>query len=173
MRKLLPFLFLALVAGCSSGSTEPTATKTFDGCTSEDFSYSVGVTEGAAGTSYTTLIFTNTSQQECTLEGVPSAQPVTGDSHKAVGPASSANDVTGRGEAVLLKPGDTASVQYAVATASNYSADECVVASSDGVMIGFDTPKAQISNFFPMAGYEVCTKITSTFVSGVVPGADG
>lgn len=174
MRKICVILLALLLTACSSAQPEaPKPTPKVQGCGDGDFSYSVGVTEGAAGTSYTTFIFENISDHECTLEGVPTAQPVGGESAEPIGPESKKNDFADRGDPVVLQPGQRASVMFAVATASNYPADECVAIRADGVSVTFDTAKTNLTKVFTLRGYEVCTEIPSTSISGVVAGVEG
>lgn len=175
MRKLTIAALIILLTACSSSTKTPAQTPTAsnEGCTSSDFAYSVGETEGAAGTSYTTLIFENIGKQSCTLVGTPTAQPVGGESAKAIGPESTKNEVEGRGDQVVLKPGEKASVLYAVATASNYTPEECVAVDSDGVEVTLSGELLNLSHVFALRPYEVCTKLSSTFISGVVSGANG
>lgn len=170
MRRIL-VLFLLLTA-CSSAAPEAMPDPTPTGCSSGDFAYSVGATEGAAGTSYTTLIFTNTSTRECTLEGVPGAQPVSG--QEPVGPESKHNDLSGKVETIVVKQGEKASVLFAVATASNYPTEECVPLESDGVMVTLGSESARkIEHTFSLRSFDVCTELASTSISKVARGIQG
>lgn len=71
-------------------------------CASAQLSVSLGQADGAAGTSYTPLIFTNTSGSTCTLNGHPGVSYVTGDTGQQVG-APAVRE--GSGTTVLLRPG--------------------------------------------------------------------
>lgn len=165
MRKILLLIALLVLAGCSSSDSKiekPAA------CGETDFSYSVGATEGAAGTNYTPLIYTNTSDRACVFEGMPTAQPVLGEEQSNASEPSKQNASTGITEPLTLESGDQASVLFAVATASNYPDEECVSSQADGVRVTFKKPS--FTAYFSLPGYEVCTKLVNTFVSGIVAG---
>lgn len=140
-------------------------------CSTEDLRSSVGVTEGAAGTSYTTLVLTNTGAHSCTLEGTPRAQPVLGSDRTPVAGQSGENPLDGAGASIELAPGTgTAHLLYGVAEASNYPSNDCEAAESDGVVVTFADGPAVF--YFPLRSYQTCTKTTSTFISGVLPGSE-
>lgn len=166
-------MLAVLVSGCSTSPdvSHPADTAMTVGCNSNDFSYSVGITEGAAGTGYTTLIFRNIGKGQCILAGTPFAQPL--NDGEAVGPSSTRNEIEGRGDQVTIEPGERASILYAVATASNYPPEECVPAESDAVKIVFSSELVEAAHVFTLPGYQVCTRLSSTFVSGVVAGENG
>ena len=166
MRKTALVLILIALAGCSSQKPQE-GIELAKECAPIDFTFSVGATEGAAGTSYTPLIFTYNGSKPCTLQGAPVAQPVSGEA--AIGLTSKTN--VGEAKAVTLKSGDKASVLFAVATAANYTPEECQVAESNGVNLMFNSPA--LSAYFSLPTYEVCTKLQSTLVSPIVAGVDG
>lgn len=176
MKRILIAVVALVLAGCGGSSTNSNAsvspTPTQSGCSDNDFAYSVGVTEGAAGTSYTTLILTNTSNRECRLEGVPTAQPVVGVDRKAVGTPSGENPMPDRGGLVQLAPGEKASVIYGIATASNYPVDDCEPTTSDGVVVTFTLPQSSLAAYFALRDYDVCTKVVSTYISGIAAGTE-
>lgn len=144
-------------------------------CTVRNFVVSVGTTQGAAGTQYTPLIFHNHQPSTCSLSGIPSAQPVYGAKKIKVGPPAIKNAVTGRGATVnLVGLSGTASVEYAMGTAANYPKEKCLPKLVDGVIITFPNWKGTIAHqYFPMAKNFVCTKLSSTRISGVVLGSMG
>lgn len=164
MRKLIALVGLLIIVGCSStGSEKPDSNSA---CTEKNFSFSIGAMEGAAGTNYIPLIFTNTGDRPCLFEVMPTAQPVLGQSDAA--PQSQQNPSTGTTGSLTLESGDQASVLFAIATASNYPSEECVSSQADGVRVTFKKPL--LTAFFSLPGYEVCTKLTNTFISGIVAG---
>lgn len=169
MRKFLVLVIAVLLAACSSSSKK--AETTTSGCGVKDYAYSVGQSEGAAGTSYTPLILTNVSNRECTLDGVSQAQPISNGA--LVGLESRPNTAGDVVSTIIVKPGEKVSVLYAVATASNYPSDECVIATSDGVRLTFSGKDSTFSADFDLPGYEICTKLSNTLISRPVAGANG
>lgn len=169
MRKLAVALIALALVGCSSNSIKESDKPS--GCSDKDYTLSVGASEGAAGTSYMPLVMTNSSTRECTVTGVPNVQPISnGD---PVGPPSRPNVGGDTLATLILKPGESASVLYAIATASNYPAEECVIASSDGVRLTLSNGSSDFSAAFAIPEYEVCTKLSSTLISKLVPGNQG
>lgn len=169
MKKFAILLVSVVLAACSSTATKEESKPV--GCGVKDFSYGVGQTEGAAGTSYTPLVLTNISTRDCVIETLTTAQPISGGD--LTGLPSRQNGVPNSAATLTLKAGEKASVLYAVATASNYPADECVVTPSDGVRVTVSTGQSKFSTDFAMPTYDVCTKLSSTLISSFVPGAEG
>jgi hypothetical protein len=165
------------LAGCSGGASpgsysqrSPTSPASAS-CSADDLAISVGTTQGAAGTSYTTLIITNDGSAQCTLSGTPSAQPVIGAQHTSVGPLAKEMPMGARGGEVVLEPGDQANVVYGMATAANWPAEECDAKPADGVVIHFNSALLSFSDYAAMPIADVCTKIPSTIIAGVEEGA--
>lgn len=166
MRKILALVALLVLVGCSSSAEkveEPTA------CGEGDFSYSVGPSEGAAGTNYTPLIYTNTSDRACVFEGLPTAQPIRGTERFNASPQSQQNAQGSTNGSLTLQPGAQASMLFAVATASNYPTEECVPDVADGVKVTFKKTPG-FTAYFTVPDFEVCTKLSNTFISGIVAG---
>ncbi|MDQ2883926.1 MAG: DUF4232 domain-containing protein [Actinomycetota bacterium] len=84
---------------------------------------SLGPPEGAAGSVYRVLIFTNTGSQACTLQGFPGVSHVAGDGGQQVGPA--AERVGDAGGSVRIAPGATGSAQLQLVNVVNYDAAVC------------------------------------------------
>ena len=78
-------------------------------CRSAQLTPSLGPPEGAAGSVYRVLIFTNTGSQACAMQGFPGVSYVAGDVGQQVGPA--AERVGDAGGSVRIAPGATASAQ--------------------------------------------------------------
>jgi hypothetical protein len=80
---------LATVATTSAGATAPAskvASHTVANCSPKTMSVSLGQSQGAAGTMYHPVIFTNTGSR-CQIFGIAAIQPVTA-THQPVGPAA-------------------------------------------------------------------------------------
>jgi hypothetical protein len=146
MKSFLPLLAVPVVAlalaGCGatdapapgpSASTTTTTTNTTADttthtatprCHTGDLRLSLGQGEGAAGTGYRALLFTNKSGHRCTLYGYPGVSWVTGDRGTQVNepfrrePGDKAVKVT-------LPPGGIAHAVLASADPGVFPADEC------------------------------------------------
>lgn len=154
-------LFLVLAAGCSSGGTSgtptnspspgPTATETTSAtaaptqsptqtsgggtpmCTTEHLQISLGPSEGAAGSVYTTVIFRNTGSVTCHLGGFPGVSYVAGSDNHQVGAAA---EMSGeRGADVQLAPGGTAGAALQMVNVANYDPAACQPTPVSGVRV--------------------------------------
>jgi hypothetical protein len=93
-------------------------------CPTSALKASVGTGNGAAGSTYYPLEFTNTSSTACTLFGYPGVSFVTGTGGSQIGRAASRNPaVTSR--LVTIAPGSTAHATLQVVNAMNYPGAEC------------------------------------------------
>lgn len=110
-------------AGSAATSAPPTGSVAAPGCRSAQLAASLGPPEGAAGSVYRVLIFTNTSNRDCQLRGFPGVSYVAGDGGQQVGPA--AEQVGDRGGSVRIAPGATASAQVQLVNVANYDAATC------------------------------------------------
>jgi hypothetical protein len=92
-------------------------------CKVADLNVSLSQGEGAAGTYYRGLIFTNKGGRTCTMQGFPGVSFVAGDDGHQVGPAAYRNGV--KGPVVTLKPGDTAYSEVGFVQVANYDPAVC------------------------------------------------
>jgi septal ring-binding cell division protein DamX len=93
-------------------------------CTTGDLHLSVGAANGAAGSFYYPLQFTNTSAGTCTMYGYPGVALVSQPGGSVIGAAAVRNP-TFPAEVVTLAPGAVAHASLQVAVAENYSASAC------------------------------------------------
>ncbi len=92
-------------------------------CKVADLKLSFGGGEGAAGTTYRNLVFTNKGTRTCTMQGYPGVSYVTGDDGRQVGPA--AYRVGEKGPVITLKPGGTAFTPIGFVQVANYDPAVC------------------------------------------------
>lgn len=92
-------------------------------CRSAQLTPSLGPPEGAAGSVYRVLVFTNTGSQACGMQGFPGVSYVAGDMGQQVGPA--AERVGDAGGSVRITPGATGSAQLQMVNVANYDAAVC------------------------------------------------
>jgi len=108
-----------------AGSTSPgSAGNGLAGCTTQDLQVKAGTSEGAAGSLYQTLDFTNVSSASCTLYGYPGVSLAAGSPAAQVG-AAAARSTTAAPAVVTLAPGQTANALLRIVQALNYPQATC------------------------------------------------
>ena len=106
-------------AGSTSGGSAGLA-----GCATGDLKVSTGNPEGAAGSTYLSIRFTNTSSASCTLYGYPGVSLAAGSPTAQVGAAAD-RQVTAPASVVTLEPGQTGSALLRIVQALNYPTATC------------------------------------------------
>ena len=125
----------------STGSTTPSASPVAasssavagpSNCLASGLQAQVGVSQGAAGTIYSTVVLTNTSNATCTLYGYPGASFVTGVGGVQVGLPATKDPVVAK-TLVTLAPGGQAAFLLGVHEAGAYPT--CIMTSVDWLRI--------------------------------------
>ncbi len=100
-------------------------------CTTADLKVTRGQSNGAAGTIYYNIDFTNTSSTSCFMQGYPGVSLVSaGDgSGSQIGADAKRTPVTPSHQ-VVLSPGQVANAQLGVAEAGNFPASTCKVVTA-------------------------------------------
>ena len=93
------------------------------GCFASELKIDLGEPDGAAGSVYYPLVFTNTGRRVCELHGFPAVSYVDGPNGTQVGNAASRSGE--EGEVVSLPPGGSASATVRLAQVGNYPAGLC------------------------------------------------
>jgi hypothetical protein len=83
-----------------------------------------GTGEGAAGSTYIPIVFTNNSTAACTLYGYPGVSLAGGTPVRQIGVAADENPSTPR-RLVTLRPGSSASALLRIVAAQNFPAARC------------------------------------------------
>jgi hypothetical protein len=117
-------------------------------CRSSDLTVSLGATEGAAGSVYRVLVFTNRGSRSCELLGFPGVSYVAGDDGHQVGPAAARDG--DRGESVSIAPGRTASAQLRQVNVANFDAAVCQPTPVRGLRVY--PPGETAAIFVPLGG---------------------
>jgi hypothetical protein len=117
-------------------------------CKAADLKLGVGQSEGAAGTVYRSVLFTNKGNRSCTIQGFPGVSYVTGDDGHQVGPA--AVRVGAKGAVITLAPGATAQAPVGFTQVRNFDPAACKPTSVKGLRIY--PPHDTASMFLPMDG---------------------
>jgi hypothetical protein len=84
----------------------------------------LGVSQGTAGSVYTTIVFTNISNSTCTLYGYPGVSLQTARPLQQIGKPAKENPLTPR-KLVTLQPQTAANALLRIVDAGNYPASTC------------------------------------------------
>ncbi len=142
-------------------------------CAASQLQLSIGPENGAAGSLYYPVQFTNTSGVSCTLYGYPGVALVTAPDGSIVGAAAVRNP-TFPAELVTIAPGGVAHAPLQVAVAANYPAPVCDPATAHWLQV---YPPGSYTALFVEFTAQTCTKPVgdgSTLgIYVVLPGATG
>jgi hypothetical protein len=127
-------------------------------CKAGDVSLSLGAGDSGAGTTYRPLIIKNISGHECTIQGFPGISYVGGQDGHQIGKAAFREG--GKGDAVELAPGQSASAVIGFAQVANFDAATCQPEQIKGLRVYL--PQETASLFLPLEG----TGCASTAIPG-------
>jgi hypothetical protein len=108
----------------AASATTPAASSGPGPCPTRSLRLKMGATQGAAGSVYTTIVFTNISDATCTLYGYPGVSLTTGKPGTQIGKAAKENPATPR-RLVTLQPQTSANALLRIVNAQNYPASRC------------------------------------------------
>ena len=110
----------------SSAAVNPNATAAGGppGCATRDLKATVGVAQGAAGSVYQVIDFTNIGTASCSLYGYPGIALAGGSPVTQIGMAASRSPQAGPA-LVTLKPGAVANTLLRITEAQNYPTSKC------------------------------------------------
>jgi hypothetical protein len=139
-------------------------------CRSSNLAVRLGRGEGAAGTEYVAIIFTNRGTFGCSLRGYPGVSSVGGDDGHQIGrPAT--RELPSKVRTITLAPGGVASAAYGQADALNFPKAKCHPASSRGLRVY--PPNLTLARFLPWKHLACSLPVDDGFVQPVVRGATG
>jgi hypothetical protein len=143
-----------------------TATSGIATCALSTLTISLGETQGAAGSRYVPILFTNKGAVACTLNGYPAVSFVGQGNGTQIGPPAD-NDPTTTPALQTVQPGQAVSALLRVAVAQNFSG--CTVVTPDGFRIA--PPGSSASAFVPMTSLQACDNpsIHLLTVQSIVP----
>lgn len=104
--------------------TSPATPGAAAACATRDLQAKVGVTQGAAGSTYQVIDFTNIGTAPCTLSGYPGVSLASGTPVTQVGAAAS-RSTSAAPTVVTLSPGRTANALLRIVQALNYPTATC------------------------------------------------
>jgi hypothetical protein len=173
-RALLVVGFVASTLVIPLSSVNPSnAALTVPNCQTGAIKVSIGQSNGAAGTIYWSVIFTNIGTSTCHLSGVPAIQPAT-TSQIPVGPPARSNSTGMMGVLITLAPKKSASVAWGVGETGNYTPATCGPARATHILVRLSsvmgTGRWMVSLATPVS---VCTKLASTTTRLLSVGTSG
>jgi hypothetical protein len=115
-------------AGTSSGATAAA------GCLTRYLNGSVGLSQGAAGSTYIAVVFKNLNNVPCTLYGYPGVAQAAGTPVTDVGNPSTEDPSTPR-ELVTLQPGGYANATLRIVEGLNYPTSTCKPVSAQWLAV--------------------------------------
>ena len=159
-------------AGSSPGTAAgtPAAPGAPAPCPTRSLGLKLGLSQGAAGSVYQVLDFTNISSVSCTLYGYPGVSLAGGQPVAQVGLAADENPTPPR-ELVTLAPGAVASSLLRIVDALNYPASKCGPVTTKWLQV---YPPNQTTPIFLAYKTTGCSKpVRILTVSVVRPGSGG
>ncbi len=132
-------------------------------CTTADLRVALGPGNGAAGSSYYPLFFTNLGTTPCTLYGYPGVSAVTSADGSQEGAAASRATGTTAPATVTLAANGTASALLRIVAALNYPTATCHPATAAGLRVY--PPGDLTAAFVPEADLQVCTSASDQVLS--------
>jgi Protein of unknown function (DUF4232) len=168
-----------LLAACSSAGSGTSATApaastsapgTGTGTASLQLTVDASQADGAAGSTYYPLDFTNTSAASCELYGYPGVSFVTtpAGTGRQIGAAALRGTAFAK-VAVTLAPGQTAHAWLKVAEAGNYPASSCQPATAGGLRV---YPPGQTEAGYVSHRFSACSSGRATLLT-VLPVRSG
>jgi len=139
-------------------------------CPTRSLALKPGLAQGAAGSTYQVIEFTNISNVTCTLYGYPGVSLAGGQPVKQVGLAASENPNPPR-KLVTLAPGQVANALLQIVDAQNYPPSRCGPVKTQWIQV---YPPNQTTPVYVSYATTGCTKpVRVLSVSVVQPGSGG
>ena len=140
-------------------------------CTTSALQVKVGSSNGAAGTIYYSLDFTNVSSSSCFVEGYPGVSLVSaGNSSGSQVGADAKRDPVVTPKQLVLAPGQTANAQLGVAEAGNFPASSCHVVTAHWLKVF--PPDQTVAVFAPLTTQTCASTSTATMhIAALTAGA--
>jgi hypothetical protein len=139
-------------------------------CPTRSLGLKPGLAQGAAGSTYQVLDFTNISSVSCTLYGYPGVSLAGGHPVTQVGLAAAENPTPPR-KLVTLAPGQVANALLRIVDAQNYPPSRCGPVKTQWIQV---YPPNQTTPVYVSYSTTACTKpVRILTVSVVQPGSGG
>jgi hypothetical protein len=150
--------------GTETDTPPPTGTLEIPICESAQLDLTLGRAEGAAGSLYLPLEFTNMGEESCGMTGWPGVSLVEGEGGEPIGSPATRDDEQGQATRIELAPGATVIADLRVARAENYPAEDCEPVPAGGLLVY--PPDELDSVFVPYEGLTGCA-VTDVNLLGV------
>jgi hypothetical protein len=188
-------IVLAAVAGCSSSSSSSSSTPASSSsaaapasssapattpatsfspavtgpspCATSDLNVSLGPSNGAAGSVYQTIVFTNRSSATCTLYGYPGVSLVSAAPYTQIGLAAQ-RDGTTPVKVITLASGATASAALRIVNALNFDTSTC--SPTKGAFLRIYPPNQTAPVYLADAAQVCAQPVQTLFISAVQAG---
>lgn len=165
---------VSTTAPAGGGSLPPSGPVSTPACATSVLHSALGLGNGAAGSTYLPITFTNTSGSDCTLYGYPGVSFVAAPSGGTqIGAAATRNPQT-PSRVVTIAPGGTAHATLQLVTAQNFPSSKCRISTANWLRV---YPPGQTVPLYLRFRAQVCgggpdaTGVLS--VQAVQPGASG
>lgn len=151
----------------ATASATPSASPTPAGpapCATSALRASVGSGDGAAGSTYYPLEFTNVSGAACTLFGYPGISFVTGAGGSQIGRAASRNPAVGS-KLVTIAAGSTVHATMQVVNAMNFSNSDCHLVTAHWLKIY--PPNQKVPIYLSFTAQTCASRAKSMHILGI------
>ena len=139
-------------------------------CPTRSLALKLGLAQGAAGSTFQVIDFTNISNVTCTLYGYPGVSLAGGKPVTQIGLAAAESHATAR-KLVTLPPGAIANAVLQIAHAVNFPPGKCRLVTADYLLI---YPPNQTTPGYLRYTAQTCSrKIQTLTISVVHPGSGG
>ncbi|MCW2907628.1 MAG: hypothetical protein JWL68_2417 [Actinomycetia bacterium] len=152
----------------ATGAASPTAAAA-PPCPTRSLGLKLGLAQGAAGSTFQVIDFTNISQSTCTLYGYPGVSLGSGKPVKQIGLAAAESHATQR-KLVTLTPGAVASAVLQIVHAANFPAAKCHLVTAGYLQI---YPPNQTTPAYLRYSSQTCAKPVQVLTVSVVRAGSG
>lgn len=159
----------APVPPASSPAASPTVPGAAPACATRALGLKLGLGQGAAGSTFQVIDFTNISNAACTLYGYPGVSLAGGKPVTQIGLAAAESHATAR-KLVTLAPGAVASAVLQVVHAANFPAAKCDLVTADYLQI---YPPNQTTPAYLHYTSQTCAKPVQILTVSVVRNGSG
>ena len=152
----------------ATGTASPTAPAA-PACPTRSLGLKLGLAQGAAGSTYQVIDFTNISNATCTLQGYPGVSLAGGKPVTQIGLAAARSHATPR-KLITLAPGSVANAVLQVAHAVNFPAAKCHPTNAAYLQI---YPPNQTTPAYLRYSAQTCAKPVQVLTISVVAAGSG
>jgi hypothetical protein len=153
----------------AAGQASPTVAGAAPACPTRSLGLKLGLAQGAAGSTYQVIDFTNISNGTCTLYGYPGVSLAGGKPVTQIGLAAAESHATPR-KLITLAPGAVANAVLQIAHAVNFPAAKCHPVTADYLQI---YPPNQTTPAYLHYSSQTCAKPVQVLTVSVVQAGSG